>query len=102
MTVQVVIAFLVRPPPDSKFRKYWNMGHYWWGRFILVVSLGNFFFGLWMLHSTPLFYIVPTAILLFWCFVGIVKVCSLSLCSNASEPQPPSHLLRRFHIPMLL
>lgn len=74
VVVQVVLAFLIRPPPDSHMRKYWNIGHYWWGRLILVVSLGNFFFGIWMLHSTPILYIVPAAILLFWCFVGLVKV----------------------------
>lgn len=71
---QVLSAFLVRPPPDSRFRKYWNTTHFWWGRILAVVALLNFFFGLFLVHSSPLYYIVPGAILLAWLLVGLVKV----------------------------
>ncbi|BDA46005.1 probable cytochrome b561 and DOMON domain-containing protein at C-terminar half [Coccomyxa sp. Obi] len=73
LLLQVLSAFLVRPPPDSRFRKYWNTAHYWWGRILLVVALLNFFFGIWLVHSSPLYYIVPAAILIFWCLAGFVK-----------------------------
>ncbi len=74
MHVQVLSSFLVRPPPDSRFRKYWNTAHFWWGRILLAVALLNFFFGVFLAHSTPLYYIVPAAILLSWVLVGLVKV----------------------------
>lgn len=73
------MAFFVRPPPDSRYRKFWNAWHYWWGRVTLVVALAQFFYGLWMVSSSPIYYIVVGAILICWVLVGLVKVRATSV-----------------------
>lgn len=71
---QMLTAFLLRPKPESRYRRLWNLGHWWLGRCILVAGIGNFFFGLWLVDSTPWWYIGTVIIIVFWCIIGILKV----------------------------
>ncbi len=72
--LQSLAAFALRPPPDSRNRKLWNLFHWWFGRIILVAGLGNFFFGLWLVDSAKEWYLGAGAFIVFWCLIGLVKV----------------------------
>lgn len=41
-----VLAFFLRPDKASKVRKYWNFYHYFVGRVLLGVAIGNVFYGI--------------------------------------------------------
>jgi membrane protein YdbS with pleckstrin-like domain len=84
---QAIVAFLIRPKPQSRYRKFWNLWHWWLGRLVLVAALGNFFFGLWLVGSSPPWYIGAAAIICAWIFIGFLKVragarLQRSLCAS--------------------
>lgn len=80
----MVVSFLLRPAPEHWLRRPWNLVHWWWGRLIAVVALGNFFFGLWMLNSGLVWYIVPAAIIAAFLIASALKV-RLQISEPASQ-----------------
>jgi hypothetical protein len=43
---QVLVAALLRPPPDSPLRPLWNYAHHNWGRLAVLIGLINTFLGI--------------------------------------------------------
>ncbi len=72
--VQMLLSFLLRPAPEHWLRRPWNLVHWWWGRLVMLVAFGNFFYGLWMVDSSLPYYIVPAAILAAFLIASALKV----------------------------
>ncbi len=75
-SAQMLLSFLLRPAPEHFLRRSWNLVHWWWGRLIMVAAFGNFFYGLWMVNSGLLWYIVPAAIVAAFLVASALKVSS--------------------------
>ena len=72
--MQMLLSFLLRPAPEHWLRRPWNLVHWWWGRLVMLVAFGNFFYGLWMVNSSLPYYIVPGAILAAFLIASALKV----------------------------
>ena len=71
--MQLLLSFLLRPAPEHFLRRSWNLVHWWWGRLIVIAALGNFFYGLWMVGSGLIWYIVPAAIVAAFLIAAALK-----------------------------
>ncbi|CAM6125239.1 unnamed protein product [Calypogeia fissa] len=50
-TIQIS-AILIRPKREAKLRRYWNWGHWWLGRFALVIAAANIFVGIHLANAS--------------------------------------------------
>ncbi|XP_042505780.1 cytochrome b561 and DOMON domain-containing protein At3g61750 [Macadamia integrifolia] len=46
LSILQILAFFIRPDKDSKFRKFWNWYHQWFGRFALFFGVLNIALGI--------------------------------------------------------
>ena len=51
--MQVVTAFTGRPSLSSRYRRIWNVAHWWNGRLLLLYGIGLIFDGLLLYRSGP-------------------------------------------------
>ncbi|RWR71945.1 cytochrome b561 and DOMON domain-containing-like protein [Cinnamomum micranthum f. kanehirae] len=75
-----VLAFLLRPDKDSKARKYWTWYHQFVGRALIMVAIGNIFYGISLGKEGHSWYIGYGVVLGVWVLVASyfeVKMCCL-------------------------
>ncbi|PRQ48142.1 putative cytochrome b561/ferric reductase transmembrane [Rosa chinensis] len=71
-TVQVLAGFLLRPKPDHKYRRFWNLFHYALGYTAIVLGIVNIFKGFDILEPPKSWRYAYMGILAALVFLGVV------------------------------